>query len=145
MKLKLKKIKNYLIIKKADMKNYYITLILFQFIFSFSYSQEVTGDWHGLREYPDRPLRMILHISKDDSTYSANYDSPENDLFGIKLDSFAYNGNSLYLQYKEAEISFQGIVDLKSQTITGIYYYPEGELFLTLNRKPNPPIKNEKH
>jgi len=124
------------------MKNYYITLILFQFIFSFVYSQEITGDWHGLREYPDRPLRMILHISKDDTAYSANYDSPENDLFGIKLDSFAYNGNSLYLQYKEAEISFQGIVDLKSQTITGIYYYPEGELFLTLNRRPNPPIKN---
>jgi len=33
-------------------------------------------------------------------------------------------------------------VDLKSQTITGIYYYSQGELFLTLDRNPIAPQKN---
>lgn len=124
------------------MRKLFLSLVLFQFIFSFGYSQDITGDWHGLREYPDRPLRMVLHISKDDSGFSANYDSPENDLYGIELDSINYIGNSIYFQYKAANISFRGIVDLKSQTITGIYYYSEGELFLTLNRKPIPSQKN---
>lgn len=124
------------------MKNFYFTLVLFQFIFNFGYSQDITGDWHGLREYPDRPLRMVLHISKDDSGLSANYDSPENDLYGIELDSLNYTGNGIYFRYSAANVSFRGIVDLKSQTITGIYYHSQGELFLTLDRNPIAPQKN---
>ena len=124
------------------MKNFYFTLVLFQFIFNFGFSQDITGDWHGLREYPDRPLRMILHISKTDTGIKANYDSPENDLYAIALDSLTYDGTSIYFKYDAANVSFRGIVDLKAQTITGIYYHPEGELFLTLNRKPIAPLKN---
>ncbi len=118
------------------MKKIYFTIILFQFIFNFNYSQDITGDWHGLREYPDRPVRMILHISKVDSGITANYDSPDNDLYALDLDSINYNGSSIYFKYELAKVSFRGIVDLKSQTITGIYYYPEGEMFLTFGRKP---------
>ena len=124
------------------MKNFYFTLVLFQSIFNFGFSQDITGDWHGLREYPDRPLRMILHISKTDIGIKANYDSPENDLYAIELDSLTYDGTSIYFKYDAAKVSFRGIVDLKAQTITGIYYHPEGEMFLTLNRKPIAPLKN---
>jgi putative CocE/NonD family hydrolase len=85
---------------------------------------------------------MVLHISKSDSGLSANYDSPENDLFGIKLDSFAFNGTSIYFKYNAADVFFRGIVDLKSQTITGMYYHPDGEMYLSLDRNPLPPQKN---
>ena len=95
-----------------------------------------------MREYPDRPLRMALHISKDASVVTANYDSPDNDIFGIELDSVSYVGNSLYFRYKAANVSFRGIVDLESQTITGIYYHSQGEFFLTLDRNPIPTPKN---
>mgnify|MGYP000538029399 FL=1 len=124
------------------MKFPFIQLILLLFIFNFSYSQGITGDWYGQREYPDRPLRMVLHISKDASGVTANYDSPDNDIFGIPLDSVSYEGNNLYFRYKAANVSFRGIVDLKSQTITGIYYHSQGELFLTLDRNPIPTPKN---
>lgn len=123
------------------MKKFYFTFVVLQFIFNFGYSQDITGDWHGLREYPDRPLRMVLHIVKGDSGLSANYDSPENDLYGIKLDSFTYAGNSIYFKYEAENVFFRGIVDLKSQTITGIYYHSQGEFFLTLDRIPIPPQK----
>jgi len=124
------------------MKNIYLAILFFQFVFNFNYSQTINGDWHGLRDYPDRPLRMILHISKTDTSFKATYDSPENDLYGIELDSLYYDGTSIYFKYEAAKVSFRGIVDLKAQTITGIYYYPEGELFLTFNRDPLPPQKN---
>ena len=124
------------------MKFLFFPLILFLFILSLGYSQDISGDWHGLREYPDRPIRMVLHISKDASGVTANYDSPDNDAFGIELDSVSYVGNSLYFRYKAANVSFRGIVNLKSQTITGIYYYSQGELFLTLDRKPIPTPKS---
>ena len=124
------------------MKKFYFTLVLFQFIFNFGFSQDITGDWHGLRDYPDRPLRMVLHISKTETGIKANYDSPENDLYAIELDSLTYDGTSIYFKYNAANVSFRGIVDLKSQIITGIYYYPEGELFLTLDRNPIEPQKS---
>jgi uncharacterized protein len=129
-------------IKLIIMKKFYLILTLLLFVAYFGYSQEITGDWHGIREYPDRPLRMILHISKGDSGIMANFDSPENDLFGIKLDSFTYVDNNMFFQYKAANFSFRGIVDLESQTITGIYNYGEGQLFVTFNRNPILPLKN---
>ncbi len=124
------------------MKYLFSPLILILFIFNLSYSQDITGDWYGLREYPDRPIRMVMHISNDAANVTANYDSPDNDIFGIALDSVSYVGNSLYFRYKAANVSFRGIVDLKSQTITGIYYHSQGELFLTLDRNPIPTPKN---
>ena len=124
------------------MKKLIFLISLFVISLNHSHAQDILGDWHGLREYPGRPLRMVLHIEKEGDTYKANYDSPENDLFGIELDSFTYVGNSLYLQYSAANVSFRGIVDIKSQTITGIYYHSQGELFLTLDRNPIPNQKN---
>ena len=124
------------------MKRLYFAPLLFLFIFNVAHAQDITGDWYGLREYPDRPLRMVLHIEKTNSGLNANYDSPENDLYGIKLDSFSYVGKSIYFKYEAANVSFKGIVDLNSQTITGIYFYGDGQLFVTLDRNPIAPLKN---
>jgi len=101
-------------------------------------AQGLTGDWHGLREYPDRPLRMILHISENSGTYTANYDSPENDLFGLNIDSISIQDNKFYLRYENADVTFKGIVDLNSQTITGVYSAGEDQMSLTLAREPIP-------
>ena len=65
-------------------------------------AQDITGDWHGLREYPDRPLRMVLHISEDNGVLTANYDSPENDLAGLKIDSVSVQNNNFYLRYENS-------------------------------------------
>jgi len=108
---------------------------------NYASSQDITGDWHGIRDYPNRAIRMILHIERDGDSYKANYDSPENDLYGIELDSFTYVGANLYLEYAAANVSFRGIVNLESQTIIGIYYHSNGEMFLTLDRNPIPPLK----
>ena len=101
-------------------------------------AQDITGDWHGLREYPGRPLRMILHISDDNGILTAEYDSPENDLAGLKIDSISFQNNNFYLRYENADVTFTGIVDLTNQTITGTYYGGEDAMLLTLTREPIP-------
>jgi len=102
------------------------------------HAQDITGDWHGLREYPGRPLRMILHISIDNGVLTAEYDSPENDLTGLKIDSISFQNNNFYLRYENADVTFNGIVDLTNQTITGTYYGGEDAMLLTLTREPIP-------
>ena len=77
------------------MKKLIFLISLFVIIFNNIQAQDILGDWHGLREYPNRPLRMVLHIEKDGDSYKANYDSPENDLYGIELDSFNYQIDTL--------------------------------------------------
>jgi len=123
------------------MKNLFLLISIAVLTFNYANSQDITGDWHGLREYPNRAIRMILHIEKDGDNYKASHDSPENDMYGIELDSFSLVGNNLKFKYSSANISFRGIVDLESQTITGIYKYPGGDMFLDFDRNPIPPLK----
>ncbi len=123
------------------MKKLFIVFITLLMIVTAD-AQGILGNWYGIREYPERPLRFVLHVDQKDGVFFATYDSPENDLYGIELDSFSYDGSTMYLKYEAAEVSFKGIVDAAAQTITGIYYHPGGELFLTLDRNPIPPLKN---
>ncbi len=127
---------------KQPMKKLFFLISVTILTINYANAQDILGDWHGLRDYPNRPLRMVLHIEKDGDGFKANYDSPENDLYGIELDSFTFVGTTLYLQYTSANVSFRVIVDLRSQTITGIYYHSEGELFLTFDRNPIAPLKS---
>ncbi len=107
------------------------------------HAQDITGDWHGLREYPDRPLRMVLHLSYEDSVLKANYDSPENDLTGLVLDSVSYENSILYLRYSNADVTFRGFVDLPNQKISGMYTAGANtQMPLVLTRNPLPPQKN---
>lgn len=123
------------------MKHLFLLISILVQTFNNANSQDITGDWHGLQEYPNREMRMVLHIEKDGNKYKAIFDSPENDIFGIELDSFSYIGNNLNFQYSSGNISFRGIADLESQTITGMYKYIGGDMFLTFDRNPIAPIK----
>jgi len=115
-----------------------LTTYCFIFLIIQINAQDITGDWHGLREYPGRPLRMILHLSEVNGLLTANYDSPENGLVGIKIDSVSFQNNNFYLRYENADVTFRGVVDLTSQKITGLYFGGEDVMPLTLTREPIP-------
>ena len=65
-------------------------------IATISQAQDITGDWYGLRNYPQRNMRITVHIKMDSSGYQAKFDSPDNALFDVPFDSVSFNENVLF-------------------------------------------------
>ena len=98
-------------------------------------AQDIAGEWHGLRNYPDRPVRMILHLEKNGADWSATYDSPDNDSYGIQLEA-SVEYPLLSLRYESANITFKGVFLEEKQAIQGIYQDGDESFPLILGRTP---------
>ena len=98
----------------------FLSALLFIFSFSFLFSQDITGDWHGKLDVNGMPLRVVFHISKVENTYSSTMDSPDQNAFGIPITSTAFSENTLTIISKEMsatytatfiENKFEGVFD----------------------------------
>ena len=99
-----------------------INLILINLLLvSNIFSQGITGDWFGIRNYPQRNLRITLHIEKDSSGFLATFDNPDFAKFNIPFDSISIKESFVFFSWKLQDISFIGVADLGKQKITGIY------------------------
>lgn len=97
-----------------------LTSLLFIFSFSFLFSQEITGDWHGKLDVNGIPLRVVFHISKVENTYLSTMDSPDQNAFGIPITSTEFSENKMTIISKEMsaiytatflENKFEGVFD----------------------------------
>ncbi len=115
------------------MKRIYLTLALFQLIFNFGNSQEIIGDWHGIAKFPDITIRLDLHIVEKDPGYSATLDSPDQEVFGIPLDTLIVSDDSF--SFKIGRNNYRGLVPGKLQTIDGVWKSPEGSINVSFSRQ----------
>lgn len=130
------------------MKKFSIIFILFQFIFVFGYSQEITGDWFGIVNFQGTMLRINIHVTGNDPDYVAIFDSPEQEAFGIPADTLIVSGNSFNLKFGSQ--NYEGLISRELQKIYGAWKYPGGSAVLNMGRDSiSPPegsivlIKNE--
>lgn len=102
------------------------------------FSQDISGDWYGLREYPEgRQMRMILHLSMEGDSLTANYDSPDGDVYELPLSAVQFEDNTLSFRYERAGTAFQGVYNPATNTIAGVYTYGDEEfIFLDFGRTP---------
>jgi fermentation-respiration switch protein FrsA (DUF1100 family) len=82
-----------------------IILLLFSYM---AHSQEITGDWHGMLQIQSIRLRLVFHISKSESGYSATMDSPDQGAKGIKVSSVTYAEASLNLTITALGVEYKG-------------------------------------
>jgi putative CocE/NonD family hydrolase len=122
------------------MKKIYFTIVLLQFIFNFGYSQEITGDWHGIVDLPGISLRINLHVKGVASAYSGTIDSPDQDAFGIPLDTVIISGDSFRFKFEQQ--NYQGLISGKGQIIDGVLKYPGGSSSLLFGRNTIAPPEN---
>ena len=115
------------------MKKFSITFILFQFILNFGYSQEITGDWYGIADFQGTKLRINLHVTGNDSGYTAIFDSPEQEAFELPADTLIVSGNSFNLKFGSQ--NYEGIISRELQKIYGAWKYPGGSTVLNLGRE----------
>ncbi|MDR0620090.1 MAG: alpha/beta hydrolase [Bacteroidales bacterium] len=91
------------------MNKIFITL-LFYFITCIAHCQEITGDWNGALKVQGIQLKLVFHIDKSESGYSATMDIPDQGAAGLKVSSVIYRESSLELSIANLSIEYKGML-----------------------------------
>ncbi len=92
--------------------------------------KSVVGNWLGTLPVGGG-LRVVFHISKDGTIYSANMDSPDQGAKGIPVSSVIVNGDSLFLKVDMLKGGFSGKFT-NDTTIVGKLMQDHNEIPLTI-------------
>jgi len=107
-----------------------IILILCAVVFVFNaFPQDITGQWNGVLKVQTMHLRIVFHITKNDSSYTATMDSPDQGARGIPVTTTSFENPKLKLEVKNAGIEYAG--ELKDKIIEGTF--KQGGLTIPLN------------
>lgn len=108
------------------------TLILFYFILINSItSQDISGKWLGVLKVQGIQLRLVLNISKSDSSYTATMDSPDQGANGLPVSKVSLVDSIFLFEVANAKISYHGT--LHADSITGTFI--QGPIEVPLNFK----------
>ncbi|MDQ6470998.1 alpha/beta fold hydrolase [Flavobacterium sp. LHD-80] len=80
--------------------------------------QEITGQWNGLLKVPGTQLRLVFHVNKTETGYSATMDSPDQKVTGIPMEKAVFENSVLKLEMSKAQISYEGTLN-KDNIIVG--------------------------
>ncbi|KAF2509271.1 alpha/beta fold hydrolase [Flavobacterium zhairuonense] len=110
-------------------------LIIITALISFIMNgQEIEGQWNGLLKVPGTQLRVVFHVNKTETGYSATMDSPDQKALGIPMEKASFENSVLKLEMPKALISYEGILN-KDNTIFGKFTQGGQSLELNLSKE----------
>ena len=109
-----------------------IAFLLVTFLITIhGYSQDITGEWHGKLEA--MKLRIVFHIEKTDTGYSATLDSPDQGAKGIPVTETTFENETLNIKITNLNATFEG--KYTDEKITGTFIQNGFEVPLKLQRE----------
>lgn len=90
-------------------KNLLISFLLSLSIIAFG--QDITGVWNGLLKVQGVQLRLVFHINKADSGYSAIMDSPDQGANGIPMSKATFEKSILTVKLTTLQVEYTGKLD----------------------------------
>lgn len=97
-------------------------------------AQDITGEWNGMLKVGGMQMRLVFHISKTDTTYTATMDSPDQGANGIPMTSASFKNSVLSIKMIAARIEYNGTLD-SSGIVTGTFKQAGQSLPMNLSRK----------
>jgi pimeloyl-ACP methyl ester carboxylesterase len=94
-------------------------LVLFFSLPLTTFAQDIIGDWNGALKIQGTQLRLIFHITKAESGYTATMDSPDQSVKGIPVSLVTFEQNKLRVEITAAHIVYSG--ELKNNIVSGIF------------------------
>ena len=70
--------------------------------------QAVTGDWYGVLKVQGMELRLVFHINESKNDYTATLDSPDQNAYGIPINSVSFENNLLTLKIDQLGAGYTG-------------------------------------
>lgn len=114
---------------------------------SFSlHGQTIVGQWNGKLNVNGMGLRIVFHIDKDGTDYTATMDSPDQGAKGIPMSSASFSKDTLQLALAAAGIKYTGLYQNDSVvgtfTQNGIHFpltLKKGETAQSATQRPQEP------
>src|ERR1700749_308653 len=82
-------------------------------------AQDIAGEWTGVLRATGLQVRIVFHINKQDTGYSALMDSPDQGVRGIPVASTRFEQGRLTLEVAQPKIEYTG--EWKDSVITGTF------------------------
>lgn len=91
------------------MKNQFILTLLF--ISSFLSAQNIIGSWEGKLNVFNNELPLIIHIKKENNTYTSTFDSPKQGAKDIAFDVTQFENGKLHLEASSYSMLYDGVLE----------------------------------
>ena len=96
--------------------------------------QDITGSWYGALDLNGTSLRINFHVEMNDAGYIAKMDSPDQNAFGIPVDSVTYANQTLKMTLKAIMAEYTG--SLEGESLKGTFSQMGMKMPLDLKRTP---------
>jgi len=83
-------------------------ILLIVLIPCLAQAQDITGQWNGILNVQGMELRLVFHISREDSTYDAKMDSPDEKALEIPASATNFKNSTLNIEIAKAGVRYQG-------------------------------------
>lgn len=113
-------------------KNLLISFFLISNLLVFG--QDITGEWNGALKVQGMQLRLVFHITKTDSVYSATMDSPDQGAKDIPMSKVTFDNFVLNVEMLAANIKYTGKID-STGVIIGTFSQGGQSFPMNLSRK----------
>lgn len=108
-----------------------------------SQAQSIVGIWQGFLSVGNRQIRFVMHVEKTGNEYRSNFDSPDQNSFGLQGSKTYMEGDSIIAEINVMKAGYRGLWNGKD-SINGTY--KQGNFKTALNMKrmeekdiPKPP------
>lgn len=113
-------------------------LIILIVLTAMAGAQELTGSWQGSLEIMGTRLRLVFHLQKSDSGWSALLDSPDQGATGIPCGKVNTTADSLIIEVPVVHGRYLGLYSADSLRYTGVWQQGGMELPLSLSKSDQP-------
>jgi uncharacterized protein len=94
------------------------TFLLMFLTVSVLYGQDIRGTWTGTLDIPEGQLRVHFNISGAENAYTSTLDSPDQNAFGISVDTTYFKKPELTIKVANLDLVYVGTV-LDDNTMNG--------------------------
>ena len=106
---------------------------------SISAATPIGGDWQGVIKVQNQDLRLVLHVKEDAGKLTATFDSPDQYVAGMPVDTIELKGQQLNFEIKRILSIYSGTLDKDGKGISGSW--SQLGMSFPLNFKKSAPAK----
>ena len=107
-----------------------LIILLCVLLSNIAFSQ-LAGEWKGTMEIQGAKLRIVFHIQKAQDKYSAKFDSPDQNAYGLSIDEVLFNKPDVAIKIPMIGAIYNGKMNGNKNEIIGTF--EQGGLSIPLN------------
>ena len=103
------------------MKTIQSIALLLVAVVSVSAATPIVGNWEGVIKIQNQELRLVLHVQETAGKLTATFDSPDQYVAGMPVDTIELKGQQLSFEIKRILSLYSGTLDKDGKAISGCW------------------------